>query len=51
MPINEHEEKSAIVFGIAHVLVVLMLTAAVFILSRAERNYPVSMDTIIKGNI
>jgi len=51
MPINEHEEKSAIVFGIAHVLVVLMLTGAVFILSRAERNYPVSMDTIIKGNI
>jgi hypothetical protein len=37
-------------FGIAHVVVNLMLAGCVFILSITERNYPMPMDTITEGN-
>ena len=37
-------------FGIAHVVVNLMLAGCVFVLSRAERSYPMPMDTITAGN-
>ena len=51
MTVNLNQDTSAIVFGIAHVVVNLMLAGCVFILSRAERNYPMPMDAITEGNI
>ncbi len=51
MTVNLNQDTSGIVFGIAHVVVNLILTECVFILSRAERNYPMLMDAITAGNI
>ncbi len=50
MTVNLQQDTSAIVFGIAHVVVNLMLAGCVFVLSRAERSYPMPMDTITAGN-
>jgi MFS family permease len=50
MTVNLHQENSAIVFGIAHVLVNVMLAGCVFVLARVERNYPMPLDQIFSGN-
>ena len=51
MSVNLYQDTSAIVFGIAHVAVNLMLAGCVFVLSRAERSYPMPMDAITAGNV
>ena len=50
MTVNLNRDTSAIVFGIAHVVVNLMLTVCVFVLSKAERSYPMVMDATTLGN-
>ncbi|MFA6104119.1 MAG: MFS transporter [Victivallaceae bacterium] len=50
MTVNLNRDASAIVFGIAHVVVNLMLTVCVLVLSKAERSYPMVMDATTLEN-
>ena len=50
MTVNLHQDISTIVFGIAHIILYLMLSCCVFVLSRVERGYPMALDAITTGN-